>query len=147
MCYFLIPQYIPLVSLYPPLDFESFIIFVHPFSDITIYLFIIYNICFPFWHNFIMHSSVLHHEYLLAYSAAKNGSVFKTIPEIDRTNLSGWSYWTQCFLWDISQNLLRETFFWDRLYERRTLRKPGFPLFLGVSDAPSWGAQNPIPSD
>ena len=31
-----------------------------------------------------MHSSVLHHEYLWVYISAKNGSVFKTIPEIDR---------------------------------------------------------------
>ena len=31
-----------------------------------------------------MHSSVLHHEYLGVYISANNGSVVKTIPEIDR---------------------------------------------------------------
>ena len=31
-----------------------------------------------------MHSSELHHEYLWVYISAKNGSVFKTIPEIHR---------------------------------------------------------------
>ena len=33
---------------------------------------------------FITHTSVLNHENLCVYISAKNGSVFKTIPEIDK---------------------------------------------------------------
>ena len=38
-------------------------------------------------HNFIILTSKLQHEYLWFYISAKNGSVFKTIPEIHRKEI------------------------------------------------------------
>ena len=53
-----------------------------PFTYLTFTIFVSHKSVI--WHNFILHSSVLHHEYLWVYISAKNGSVVKTIPEMYR---------------------------------------------------------------
>ena len=91
---------------------------VSSFRDL--FLFIIYITLFVshksiIWHRFFMHTSVLHHEYLCVYITAKNGSVFKMIPEIVRKKSIRMELLNLIFSLKYKSNSKRN-FFWDTLY-------------------------------
>ena len=80
LLFFSYPSISPPCLIYIPLsmDFEFFINFEHPFSDITIYLLtftIFVSHKSVILHDFIIHSTLFHHQYLWVYISAKNGSV------------------------------------------------------------------------